>query len=695
MTWGEEYVVESFPTKGLNQNGGEMSLENITWSYSKATYLAGGNALQIGSKNNPQTTAWTISTPVSNFGVDKRITAVSIDAWTTSATATYDISVGGVSLSSGNLTTTSATYKTSEISATTGDIVITLTGSGSSKAIYLDKICVTYTESGNVIEPTKYLINLDKNIIGGSISANKETAEEGATVLLTATPDNGYEFNSWNVTNASTEEKIAVTNNEFTMPATDVKVSATFNTIPTYTVSFSVNGIINPSQNVVGKKGTNITFPAIPSFEDVVFRGWTKTAIDGTQENAPDMVDTSAEVIGTENVTYYAVFATAVTGSEPTAYTAGSIGNYVLAIYSDSKWYALPTNPTISSGKITGVEIPVSTSSSSINYVTASNASGYTWTIADATNGQTISDGIKYIYHSNGGASGTNLAYGNSTSYTWKIESETNGLTFKGMSGSTVNSRGMLASGTTFGGYALSNEDASGYNRIHVLPIGGGVTYSDYCTTVSAKATATLEISDKAVSLGYNETKDVTISISEQEYDGTLTVASSNESVATVTYSGTTATIKYEGEGEAYISVTAPSTANYYAINAPQAIKVTATDDRQDATVTIDPATISVDNGASAEFTVTTAYDGTITATSDKPTVATVSYANGKVTVEGKSVGTATLTISGEGNATYKPFSNTFVITVNKVVPVGIKNLRTQIISTDRNSQSNYEVKLV
>ena len=44
------------------------------------------------------------------------------------------------------------------------------------------------------------------------------------------------------------------------------------------------------------------------------------------------------------------------------------------------------------------------------------------------------------------------------------------------MNGSATNSRGLLFNGSVFGGYALSNEDASGYYRIQVLPIGGGST---------------------------------------------------------------------------------------------------------------------------------------------------------------------------------------------------------------------------
>lgn len=60
----------------------------------------------------------------------------------------------------------------------------------------------------------------------GSISASAEEAVEGTVITLTATPDAGYEFDNWIVT--ANNESIEVENNQFTMPAGDVTVSAVF-----------------------------------------------------------------------------------------------------------------------------------------------------------------------------------------------------------------------------------------------------------------------------------------------------------------------------------------------------------------------------------------------------------------------------------------------------------------------------------
>ena len=76
---------------------------------------------------------------------------------------------------------------------------------------------------------------------GGSISAkvgdtevtsNSQEVEFEKTVTLTATASDGYEFSGWNITDGSGKE-VEIENNAFTMPASNVTVSATFSKIPT------------------------------------------------------------------------------------------------------------------------------------------------------------------------------------------------------------------------------------------------------------------------------------------------------------------------------------------------------------------------------------------------------------------------------------------------------------------------------
>ena len=143
--WGATYNFSNIPTSGWKTNGGSQTINGKSWTYSSSTYIGvTSSKIQVGSSKNPQTSNWTIQIPISSFGTNIKITKVSITAYTTATTATYDISVGGSSVKSGSLTTSSSTYSSNTLNATTGNIVVTLKGSSSSKAMYLSNISVTY-----------------------------------------------------------------------------------------------------------------------------------------------------------------------------------------------------------------------------------------------------------------------------------------------------------------------------------------------------------------------------------------------------------------------------------------------------------------------------------------------------------------------------------------------------------------------
>ena len=67
---------------------------------------------------------------------------------------------------------------------------------------------------------------------GGTVTASPSSAAEGATVTLTATPAEGYELESLTVKDASDADVTVGEDNTFTMPATDVTVTATFKKLP-------------------------------------------------------------------------------------------------------------------------------------------------------------------------------------------------------------------------------------------------------------------------------------------------------------------------------------------------------------------------------------------------------------------------------------------------------------------------------
>ena len=89
------------------------------------------------------------------------------------------------------------------------------------------------------INPVSYSITCNTNV-NGTISASTTSAFAGDEITLTATPTTGYVLDSWSVKDAS-NNTIAVTGDSFTMPASNVIVSATFKVASgtTYTVTWN------------------------------------------------------------------------------------------------------------------------------------------------------------------------------------------------------------------------------------------------------------------------------------------------------------------------------------------------------------------------------------------------------------------------------------------------------------------------
>ena len=85
--------------------------------------------------------------------------------------------------------------------------------------------------ASNVTVSATFIINTYTISVGqttnGSVTSNKQTASAGETVTLTINPDSGYELDTLTVVDESSNP-ITVTNNQFTMPESNVNVSATF-----------------------------------------------------------------------------------------------------------------------------------------------------------------------------------------------------------------------------------------------------------------------------------------------------------------------------------------------------------------------------------------------------------------------------------------------------------------------------------
>ena len=124
----------------VTKEAGTVTVSDVEWSFPAAGYVGfdAEKGIQIGSKNNPQTTAWTLSTS----GISGTVKSVKVNACTAaSGVATLSISVGGTSYLSGqSLTTTSTPY--TGTGSSSGEIAITL--QAEQRAMYIKSIEIVY-----------------------------------------------------------------------------------------------------------------------------------------------------------------------------------------------------------------------------------------------------------------------------------------------------------------------------------------------------------------------------------------------------------------------------------------------------------------------------------------------------------------------------------------------------------------------
>lgn len=126
--------------------------------------------------------------------------------------------------------------------------------------------------SGAHAFPT-HTITIDGGISHGSIATSPSgSAEEGAEVTITATPEDGYALTSISVTDASSND-VPVSENKFTMPTSNVTVTATFAKL--YTVTWS-----NPDHGSITVKNGSTTL----SSGDTVPEGATVTITDSADD---------------------------------------------------------------------------------------------------------------------------------------------------------------------------------------------------------------------------------------------------------------------------------------------------------------------------------------------------------------------------------------------------------------------------
>ena len=193
---GESPWSHTFVTSDVTEAAQENKvLNNVSWNISAATYKGWDNTkgIQIGSSGAPQTTDWTMTAAVSQFGTSVGITSISVSistaskggiAWSLTAGGNNGTNSTGSSDSAiSSVTTKTATYTTP---VTSGYVVIALNSNGKAKAIYIHDISIGFTSVGGGDSTSSS--NPSSNSSGSSESSSSSSSAP-ATYSVTYDPN--------------------------------------------------------------------------------------------------------------------------------------------------------------------------------------------------------------------------------------------------------------------------------------------------------------------------------------------------------------------------------------------------------------------------------------------------------------------------------------------------------------------------
>ena len=305
-------------------------------------------------------------------------TNLNVAVTTTTATLSWDV----VTNANGYIVTVGSTnYEVNTNSITIDNLTsgttytwsVTAKGNGST---YADSDAAKGSDF--TTKTTTYTITISNDIQNGTIVADKSSAAEGETVKLTVTPEAGYKLDAITVTKA-TGGIVEVENKTFTMPASNVTVSATFTEIPKYTVSFST-GTGNSTQADISETvgGAGITLPDGPtpncSGEGWEFFVWSTNNVQDLMTTAPSSLLYAGHTYKpqTNNTTLYAVYSkTESDGSGGTTATVTLTNDEIDAAYvgnGDNKTTSYGNHTIVSASGTWGGRIIIG-NESSIKYV--------------------------------------------------------------------------------------------------------------------------------------------------------------------------------------------------------------------------------------------------------------------------------------------------------------------------------------
>ena len=242
---GETYVYVSVPAYNGYPAAEDMYAvkvvpaaeeKDFTWDLSAASYATAAASAVVWSNDNvTMENAKGTGTDANNYIPPTRTSTrfYSGNKLTITPKGTCEITKIEFTAASANYATALKGSTWTNAEAEVNDVVVTVTPLDGTSAIIaavgatcgFTSVKVYYTGGVDIVV-TEYTITIN-NTTNGIVTANAETATQGTEITLTVTPDEGYQLETLTVVDTD-NNAVAVNNFKFSMPASNVTVSATF-----------------------------------------------------------------------------------------------------------------------------------------------------------------------------------------------------------------------------------------------------------------------------------------------------------------------------------------------------------------------------------------------------------------------------------------------------------------------------------
>lgn len=246
-------------------------------------YVAGENSLVNGKE-------WTPAQAEDKMSYDESTKTYSI-TYSNKPAGTYQFKFTGNStwISVDNFT---LNYDGCQLTKKDGNFQIETTNQSDITIKYDGDKTVTVTSASSAVN---YKVTVDKNIKNGTVTTSETLLAEGKTFTVTSEPSDGYELDTVTVKDANGNAIKPNSDGSYTMPASNVTVSATFAQKQDSRLgfgyvtgsddkmgTFSCSSNSSPIDEGTYPYGTEVTFNAVAK-EGYVFKGWYSD-INGTSD---------------------------------------------------------------------------------------------------------------------------------------------------------------------------------------------------------------------------------------------------------------------------------------------------------------------------------------------------------------------------------------------------------------------------